>query len=155
MGMTNKYMESARGYIASGEFHDNRIPQHVQNQIIKLYCDIHSLKFVLSRAEYWINGSTNCQLWAALKEGFRHIVFYSIWQLPEQKEARYEIYEYCNKKKITLHFATERMKLDINKEAFGEIETLMQTNLLIQKSVNLDAHLQTLKSILINSLEPF
>ena len=48
---------------------------------VKAYCDFNDLTFVLSRAEYWIDGNTNCQLWAALKEGFRHIVFFSIWQL--------------------------------------------------------------------------
>ena len=53
----------ARGYIASGEFNGHRIPQHIQNQIVKSYCDANELKFVLSRAEYLINGSTDCQLW--------------------------------------------------------------------------------------------
>ena len=53
MDMTNKQMDPARGYIASGEFNGNRIPQHIQNQIIKTYCDRHDMKFVLSRAEYW------------------------------------------------------------------------------------------------------
>ena len=52
----------ARGYIASGEFNGNRVPQHIQNQIVKAYCDANNLEFVLSRAEYWINGSTQCQL---------------------------------------------------------------------------------------------
>ena len=61
--------ELARGYIASGEFNGIRTPQHLQNQIVKSYCDVNDLKFVLSRAEYWINGSTQCQLWASLKEG--------------------------------------------------------------------------------------
>ena len=58
----------ARGYIASGEFNGNRMPQHLQNQIVKSYCDANGLEFVLSRAEYWINGGTQCQLWAALQE---------------------------------------------------------------------------------------
>ena len=78
----------ARGYIASGEFNGNRAPQHLQNQTIKSYCDANNLEFVLSRAEYWINGSTDCQLWAALKEGYENIVFYSIWQLPKSKNKR-------------------------------------------------------------------
>ena len=81
--MITKRTNSARGYIASGDFRGNRVPQHIQNQIVKLYCDQNNLNFVLSRAEYWINGSTDCQLWAALKEGFNHVVFYSVWQLPE------------------------------------------------------------------------
>ena len=89
--MTRKDIYPARGYIASGEFNGHRVPQHIQNQIVKAYCDANGLKFVLSRAEYWINGSTDCQLWAALKEGFKHIVFYSIWQL---------LKENCQKKSI-------------------------------------------------------
>ena len=64
--------ESARGYIASGEFNGYRTPQHLQNQIIKLYCDANNLKFVLSRAEYWINGSTRCQLWALQRRFKKH-----------------------------------------------------------------------------------
>ena len=76
----------ARGYIASGEFNGNRMPQHLQNQIVKSYCDANGLEFVLSRAEYWINGGTQCQLWAALKEGFENIVFFSLWQLPNSKK---------------------------------------------------------------------
>ena len=44
--MMNESMDLARGYIASGEFNGNRIPQHIQNQIVKSYCDANSLKFV-------------------------------------------------------------------------------------------------------------
>ena len=118
----------ARGYIASGEFNGNRIPQHIQNQIVKSYCDTNALKFVLSRAEYWINGSTDCQLWAALKEGFKNIVFYSIWQLPENRAVRESVYEYCVKHEITLHFATERLSLKPVPKAFVELDTYQQFN---------------------------
>ena len=69
-------MVPARGYIASGSFNGNRTPQHLQNQIVRAYCDSNSLEFILSRAEYWINGNTQCQLWAALKEGYNNIVFF-------------------------------------------------------------------------------
>ena len=60
-------MDLARGYIASGVFNGQRVPQHIQNQIVKAYCDSNGLKFVLSRAEYWINGSTDCQLWGVVR----------------------------------------------------------------------------------------
>ena len=121
----------ARGYIASGEFNGHRVPQHIQNQIVKSYCDANNLKFVLSRAEYWINGSTDCQLWAALKEGFKHIVFYSIWQLPERETIRKKVYRYCLQNEITLHFATEQMRSDANNQIFSEFEILIKSNLLI------------------------
>ena len=78
----------ARGYIASGEFNGYRAPQHLQNQVVKNYCDSNQLVFVLSRAEYWINGSTQCQLWAALNEDTRILCFsaYGSFQSLELKE---------------------------------------------------------------------
>ena len=132
----------ARGYIASGEFNGCRTPQHIQNQIVKLYCDQNDLVFVLSRAEYWMNGSTQCQLWAALKEGYSHIVFFSLWQLTKQRDERELIYKYCYKNNITLHFATERMKMDIDLDSIADIELLVQSHLLVseqdyQKYINI------------------
>ena len=135
----------ARGYIASGEFNGHRIPQHIQNQIVKSYCDANSLKFVLSRAEYWIDGSTDCQLWAALKEGFKHIVFYSIWQLPEKQTVRKTIYDHCIKNEIILHFAAERMRSETSQKSFAEFEILFKSNLLISKEIDYKAHFRDLK----------
>lgn len=146
--MTTKDIHLARGYIASGEFDGHRIPQHIQNQIVKSYCDANRLKFVLSRAEYWINGNTDCQLWAALKEGFKHIVFYSIWQLPEKEDVRNKVYECCIENEITLHFATERIRSDTNHETFAEIEILTKTSLLISKEINYNHYLQVLKKLM-------
>lgn len=137
-------MELARGYIASGEFNGHRIPQHIQNQIIKSYCDANTLKFVLSRAEYWINGGTDCQLWAALKEGFKHIVFYSIWQLPGSENMRQKIYKYCVANQIILHFATERIQTKVDQEAFADLEVLIKSNLLISQNINYHDYLNEL-----------
>ena len=138
----------ARGYIASGEFNGYRAPQHLQNQIIKLYCDANDLKFVLSRAEYWINGSTKCQLWAALNEEFKHIVLFSLWQLPNDKAERHKIYQHCTVHNITLHFATERMRLNMDQNSLADIETLIQSNLLILEENDYDDHLEHLRMLI-------
>ena len=138
----------ARGYIASGEFNGHRAPQHIQNQIVKSYCDSNNLKFVLSRAEYWINGSTDCQLWAALNEGYKHIVFYSIWQLPENEAVRDKVYNHCMRNKITLHFAVEQMHSSTDNESFLEFETLIKSNLLVLNEINYGVHLKCLKALL-------
>ena len=138
----------ARGYIASGEFNGYRTPQHIQNQIIKLYCDTNNLQFVLSRAEYWINGSTQCQLWAALNEGFKHIVFFSLWQLPNEQNGRNAIYQHCMNNDITLHFATERMRTENNQDSFINIETLIQSNLLISEFSNYSNTLELIKELM-------
>ena len=123
--------ELARGYIASGSVDGNRTPQHIQNQIIKLYCDSNNLSFVLSRAEYWINGNTTCQLWAALKEGIKNIVFFSLWQMPKEAKERLEIYNYCMNHTIVLHFATERAKTNVAIDSFADLELLIQSRRLI------------------------
>lgn len=143
--MTYQAPHLARGYIASGEFNGNRAPQHIQNQIVKLYCDSRSLKFVLSRAEYWINGSTSCQLWAALKEGFQHIVFFSIWQLPIGTDERQTIYNYCMQNHITLHFASERISTDSSPEACDELELLLKVYYTSREGIKQAKHIESLK----------
>ena len=137
----------ARGYIASGEFNGYRTPQHLQNQIVKLYCDLNGLEFVLSRAEYWINGSTKCQLWAALNEKIKHIVFFSLWQLPNEKDERHKIYQHCINSNIILHFATERIRAETYQDLFVDIETLIQSNLLILENNNSNDYLELLKRL--------
>ena len=138
----------ARGYIASGEFNGHRTPQHLQNQIVKAYCDFHDLTFVLSRAEYWIDGNTNCQLWAALKEGFRHIVFFSIWQLPVNANERAEIYDYCETNDITLHFATERICIKENADCIEDLEVLIKSNLIMLENTQYQQQLEALGKLL-------
>lgn len=118
----------ARGYIASGEFRGNRVAQHIQNQIVKLYCDSNNLVYILSRAEYWMNKNSQCQLWAALQEGYKHIIFYSLWQLPDARESRRKIFKYCIENKIHLHFAVERLNAYKFSNSFLEIELLIQIN---------------------------
>ena len=137
----------ARGYIASGEFNGNRIPQHLQNQIVKSYCDANGLEFILSRAEYWINGGTQCQLWAALKEGFKNIVFFSLWQLPSVKKDREKVYEYCNYHHIVLHFATEGMHVNCDGSSLADLEMLIQSNLVVSRSATYE-HLVVLEKLI-------
>ena len=137
----------ARGYIASGAFNGYRVPQHLQNQVVKNYCDTNNLIFILSRAEYWINGSTQCQLWATLNEGYRNIVFFSLWQLPIDETDRKRIYEHCTKNQIILHFATERLTTDPESTSLNDIEILYKTNLMILSKES-GQHLESLSLLL-------
>ena len=140
--------EAARGYITSGDYKGGRAPQHIQNQIIKLYCDSNNLEFVLSRAEYWIDGNTQCQLWAALKEGFNHIVFFSLWQLPLEEKERKKVYKHCWANKITLHFATERISTSSDISSYGDLELLIKIHLLMPTERSHGNHLETLDKLI-------
>lgn len=138
---------TARGYIASGAFSGYRTPQHLQNQVVKHYCDSNQLIFVLSRAEYWINGSTQCQLWAALNEGYKNIVFFSLWQLPVETIEREKIYRHCSNHQIILHFATERLSTNPQNASIEDIEILYKSNLIILNNGSQD-HLSALAKLL-------
>ena len=138
----------ARGYIASGEFNGNRAPQHLQNLIVKLYCDNNDLEFILSRAEYWINGSTKCQLWAGLKEGFKNIVFYSLWQLPVDRQERHMIYKYCIENSIVLHFASELIQAESDEVSFSDLEILIQSNSIMNQVTVHSEHFANLKEMI-------
>ena len=85
-------MNEARGYISSGVFRGERVPQHIQNSVIRSYCLGKGLRYVLSRAEYSFEEQYYSQLWAAIKEGIHNIVLYSLNQLPVDKSVREEIY---------------------------------------------------------------
>ena len=100
-------MNDARGYITSGQFRDERVPQHIQNLVIRNYCNNMNLSFVLSRAEYSFAQPCYSQLWSAIREGYTNIVLYSLKQLPVSQDEREMIYLECYKRGITLHFACE------------------------------------------------
>jgi len=137
----------ARGYITSGVYNSTRTPQHIQNQIIKLYCDSHDLRYILSRAEYWMNGNTQSQLWAALEEGYPHIVLFSLWQLPAIFRERIRIYKHCFEKQIVLHFAVERLKIDPGCNFASEVEMIIQSDTLLSQP-DYHNYMRTLKELI-------
>ena len=105
-------MKQIRGYIFSRPFLDERVPQNVQNLVIREFCKKESLFYNLSASEY---AMTNCykilnQLIHELKN-LDGIVAYSIFQLPEDNEKRNKIFMQMLKRKKTFYFALENLKL--------------------------------------------
>ena len=119
-------MKQVRGYIFSRPFMGERVPQHIQNLVIRDYCQKKNLKYLLSLTEYAMPG---CQLILnqAINE-LNHldgIVAYSLFQLPEiQKERELIIKKLLDSGK-TFHFAVEGFQLG-NKSEHLRIETLWQ-----------------------------
>ena len=50
-------MRKVRGYIIARPLFGERVPQVVQNIVIRNYCHKHDLSYLLSKAEYSIEGS--------------------------------------------------------------------------------------------------
>jgi sporadic carbohydrate cluster protein (TIGR04323 family) len=105
-------MKKLRGYIFARPFMGERAPQHVQNIILRDYCQKRNHELLLSAAEYAMEDSYMI-LESVLDDlaNIDGIVFYSLYQLPTQPEKRLLIYSRVLKAQKSLHFAVEGMSI--------------------------------------------
>ena len=117
-------MNIVRGYIFSRPFMGERVPQHVQNLVIRDYCERNKLQLLLSATEYAMPDShlifeqIMCEL-----SGIQGLVAYSLFQLPENEDRRRGIYQQALEQTKCLHFAVEGFHANTSYE-FERIEIL-------------------------------
>ena len=113
-----------RGYIFSRPFMSERAPQHVQNIVIKNYCEANGIEFLLSATEHTMPGCYMI-LEQVLNElsSIDGAVFYSVFQLPESRQDRAEVMGRMMSSGKEIHFAVERMKTQSVSD-FKKIEQL-------------------------------
>ena len=85
-----------------------RVPQHVQNLVIRDYCEKNHLQFLLSATEYTMQGCHLIleQVLSELTE-IDGLVAYSLYQLPQDGLKRNRIYERILHAKKSMYFAVE------------------------------------------------
>jgi sporadic carbohydrate cluster protein (TIGR04323 family) len=131
-------MNKVRGYIFSRSFMGERVPQHVQNLVVRDYCERNSLHFLLSAAEYSMPG---CHLVLEQALGklaeVSGLVFYSLFQLPEENSRRQRIYEQILSQQKDLHFAVEGLRANTQKEC-ERIEILWRIRLALPHCAQID-----------------
>ncbi len=105
-------MKKLRGYIFARPFMGERAPQHVQNIILRDYCQKRGHELLLSATEYAMKDSYMI-LESVLDDlaNIDGIVFYSLYQLPSQTEKRKSIYSRVLGSDKSLHFAVEGMSI--------------------------------------------
>jgi len=113
-----------QGYVFSRPFMGERVPQHVQNLVIRDYCERQGLHYLLSATEYAME---SCHLMLEqVLDGLAQIdgiVAYSMFQLPEIATVRERIYSSLLKSGKTFHFAVESLRMSSMAER-DRIETL-------------------------------
>ena len=123
-------IKKVRGYIFSRSFLEERVPQHVQNIVIRDYCKNNNLHYLLSSTEYIIKNS-HLMLEQVLNNLNKvdGIVAYSVFQLPTDREKRKKVYNKVIKYTKELHFAVEKMKIVSQSEGdlIEEIWNIKQT----------------------------
>jgi sporadic carbohydrate cluster protein (TIGR04323 family) len=101
-----------------------RVPQHVQNLVIRDYCVRNNLQYLLSATEY---AMPKChlileQIIEELPELFG-IIVYSLFQLPEDANLRKGIYQKVMESNKNIYFAVESIKANTILD-FEQVETL-------------------------------
>ena len=101
-----------------------RIPQSVQNLVIRDYCSKKKIQFILSSTEYSMSNS-NLILIKSINDlnKIDGIVGYSLFQLPSEKLIRRSIKKLILSKKKELHFALENIILNSD-ASIDEIENI-------------------------------
>jgi sporadic carbohydrate cluster protein (TIGR04323 family) len=99
-----------QGYISSREFYGERAPQHVQNIVIRSYCQRQGLQYRLSATEHAMRGSFMMleQLVNEI-ETIEGLIFFSLFQLPPARAERSRIFQKVLCAKKTIHFAVEEL----------------------------------------------
>ena len=127
-----------KGYIFSRPFFGERLPQHIQNLVLRDYCKKNNINFLLSGTEYTVEGST--YILEELVNNWKNydgLIFYSLFQLPKDFKKRAKLYQKTLKAKKQLHFVLENI-VGKDKNTFLEIEEIFKiksSNYSTQKKV--------------------
>lgn len=103
-----------------------RVPQHIQNIVIRNYCQNNNYEYLLSATEY---AMPNCHM--VLKQTILEsqnldgIVLYSLFQLPEIKADRFLVVKELLDKKKQLHCAVENIQIN-NINDFNDVDLIWQ-----------------------------
>ena len=90
----------AKGYIFSRSFMGERVPQSVQNLVLRNYCINNRIKFELSSTEYSMENSYYVLNKLIKEKKYKNIIFYSLFQLPKNNQERLQIIkQFINRKK--------------------------------------------------------
>lgn len=117
-----------RGYIGSRPYRGDRAPQHVQNLVVRDYCQRNGLTYLLSATEYAMSGS-----YMILNEVLREapeingVVLYSIFMLPERRERRLEICRQFLEQGASLHGALENLTI-ANEQDLSMVDEMLMLN---------------------------
>ena len=125
-------MIKLRGYVSSRPFFDQRIPQNIQNLVLRDFCQKNDFKYLLSTTEYSMK-NTYLMLDSLHNElqGIDGVVFYSLYQLPYDNLKRNRIFLNFIKKNKKLYFSLENTFI-MGKDDINKVENLW----LIKKSLD-------------------
>ena len=133
-----------RGYIGSRAYMGERTAQHVQNLVIRDYCQRNGFTYLLSATEYTME---NC--YVMLEEVLREvdaiegIAMYSLFMLPARQTRREQVYARVLGAGATIHGALENLAITSD-ENVRRVEDILKINRMMQERPSMDALLASL-----------
>jgi sporadic carbohydrate cluster protein (TIGR04323 family) len=107
-----------RGYIGSRRYRGERAPQHIQNLVVRDFCQRKGFTYLLSATEYAMEHCyMTLQDVAQEAEHLEGIVLYSIAMLPERRERREELIHKILDAGATIHAAAENIDISSVEDA--------------------------------------
>ncbi len=105
--------EGFRGYIFSRPFQGERVPQNVQNLVVRDHARRNGLTYLLSATEYAMPGCF-MMLEQVLAElgALEGMICYSILQLPPDGAGRHSVYDRVLASGAILHAAVEGLTIE-------------------------------------------
>ena len=117
-----------------------RVPQHVQNIVLRNYCAQNSFTLLLSASEYAMEGS-----FLILKQAIKSIadadglLLYSLFQLPDNDELREKIIFDLLSQKKSIHFAVEGLTIS-DQKSYKRCDTIWR----LKKTMTQTIQVQTI-----------
>tara|TARA_B100000530_G_scaffold236293_1_gene153491 strand:- start:48 stop:449 length:402 start_codon:yes stop_codon:yes gene_type:complete len=120
---------SYRGYIFGRPFFGERVPQSVQNLVIRNFCERNKINFLLSKSEYAMDDAYSILNFVIDNlEEVDGLVFYSILMLPRNSKNRIQIINKVLAKGKKICFALEEICIK-NKKDILRVENIFNTRL--------------------------
>lgn len=115
-----------RGYVASRPILGSRVPQHIQNLVLRDYAGRTGITYLLSATEYTFPHSYLMleHLLSELPE-IEGAIAYSLFMMPWRRERRLAAYRRVLDAGASLHFAVERLVL-AREADIADLENIFQ-----------------------------
>jgi sporadic carbohydrate cluster protein (TIGR04323 family) len=128
-----------RGYVASRPILGSRVPQHIQNLVLRDYASRAKITYLLSATEYTFPHSYLMleHLLSELPE-IEGAIAYSLFMMPWRRSRRLQAYHRVLAAGASLHFAVERLVL-AKEGDIDDLESIFQVQqaVLMSKTSNI------------------